>query len=285
MKNTIQTLEIDDISSSLRQFNFTPLAFGHFTCRKSSMEKPSYLSHYRLCVVSEGEFELGKDKQGVLLHQGDVFIVSPNSMYHATSHKENSVFYYFDFTLETPEENAQFQSLFHLKEHRYFPALLSKRQIENIFYLDNAVSKHFAGAHLMVECLLLKILIVMMKFMKESNQTYLLQDHESAKERLILECIQYIEHHLSVPFTIKEMADHFNYSENYIYKLFKETFDISCKTFILDYRLNKALHQLQTTSASISEIAFATGFSSVYHFSAAFKKKYGYSPSTLRRDT
>ena len=121
--------------------------------------------------------------------------------------------------------------------------------------------------------------------MKESNQTYLLQDHESAKERLILDCIQYIEHHLSVPFTIKEMADHFNYSENYIYKLFKETFGISCKTFILDYRLNKALHQLQTTSASISETAFAAGFSSVYHFSAAFKKKYGYSPSTLRRDT
>ena len=284
MRNTIQHLEIDDISLALRQFNFTPLAFGYFVCRKSAMEKPSYLSHYRLCVVSEGEFQLGKDKHGVLLHQGDVFIVSPNSMYHASSHTEDSIFFYLDFTLETPEENAKFQSLLHLKEHRYFPSLLSHRQLENLAYLDTAVSKHFAGAHLMVECLLLKILIVMMKFMKESNQTYLLQNHDSAKERLILNCIQYIDHHLSTPFTIKEMADDLNYSENYIYKLFKETFGIPCKTFILDYRLNKALHQLQTTSTHLSDIAESVGFSSIYHFSAAFKKKYGYSPSTLRKD-
>ncbi len=248
------------------------------------MDKSSYLNHYRLCIVKEGSFRLGKDADGYTLKKGDVFIVSPNTLYRASSNEENSIFYYLDFTFEDANDHITFHNLLNLKNYRHFSSMLNERQMQNLTHLDRSVEIGYPGTYLLVECMLIRILIVMLKTLKESNETYLIKDKDNAKEKLIVQCINYIDAHLSVPFAIKEMANELNYSENYIYKIFKETFQVSCKTYILDYRLNKALHELQTSSSSISDIAEMTGFSSIYHFSAAFKKKYGYSPSSLRKE-
>ena len=46
------------------------------------------------------------------------------------------------------------------------------------------------------------------------------------------------------------------------YKTFNETLNISCKTYILEYRLSKALQDLKSTTLPIAEIAQRNGFNS-----------------------
>ena len=49
--------------------------------------------------------------------------------------------------------------------------------------------------------------------------------------------------------------------------------------FFRKYKLNKAAAWLREGKYSISEIAVLTGFSTAAHFSVAFKKQFGVSPS------
>lgn len=53
----------------------------------------------------------------------------------------------------------------------------------------------------------------------------------------------------------------------------------SPNTFIMEYRLNKALALLNKNAGNVSEIAFETGFSCPSYFSKCFLKQYGNLPS------
>jgi AraC-like DNA-binding protein len=68
-------------------------------------------------------------------------------------------------------------------------------------------------------------------------------------------------------------------SEVYFRKLFREHLGITPKQFILNARIEEAKRLLDEGISSISSISSACGFSSVYHFSRAFKTAVGITPS------
>jgi AraC-like DNA-binding protein len=54
---------------------------------------------------------------------------------------------------------------------------------------------------------------------------------------------------------------------------------INPNTFFKTYKLNRAVELLAEGKMNISEIADYTGFSTLSHFSASFKKQFGVPPS------
>lgn len=54
---------------------------------------------------------------------------------------------------------------------------------------------------------------------------------------------------------------------------------LSPARYIQTVRLNMAAKMLENSDMSVTDIAIATGFSSIVHFSSSFKKKYGMSPT------
>lgn len=54
---------------------------------------------------------------------------------------------------------------------------------------------------------------------------------------------------------------------------------LSPARYIQTVRLNMAAKMLENSEMSVTDIAIATGFSSIVHFSSSFKKKYGISPT------
>lgn len=121
------------------------------------------------------------------------------------------------------------------------------------------------------------------KAFRKSQNSLNRKAHLQPEKKVFLECVEYIDANVSNQIVISEMARSLRYSENYIYKVFKEVLNISCKSFIIDYKLAKALHELKTTKKSINQIALDYGFSNIYYFSNAFKNKYGVSPSSIRK--
>ncbi len=79
--------------------------------------------------------------------------------------------------------------------------------------------------------------------------------------------------------TVAALAASANLSETYFRRLFKQLHGVSPKQYILDRRILRAKQLLSEQSASVSVIAEHCGFSSLYHFSRAFKSATGMSPS------
>lgn len=98
----------------------------------------------------------------------------------------------------------------------------------------------------------------------------------------------YIENNLSRSnLDIEEIAQRMGCSRRYIFRAFQAA-DTTPSQYIWDLRLERTREHLTTGSfrgGSISEIAFSCGFSSTAHFSRAFRKRYGMSPSEARRQT
>jgi len=67
-------------------------------------------------------------------------------------------------------------------------------------------------------------------------------------------------------------------------QLFKKHFGDSPGKYLRKVRIQRARDLLLISSASLQEIADATGFSSVYYFSKAFKDEIGRPPGTYRRE-
>lgn len=101
------------------------------------------------------------------------------------------------------------------------------------------------------------------------------------QERLLF-ARDYLIQHLALPPSLPELARLAGLNEFKLKKGFKEMFGQTVFGYLSDYRLADAKAQLQDRQKTASELAFELGYSSVQHFSAAFKKKFGVSPTGLK---
>ena len=103
---------------------------------------------------------------------------------------------------------------------------------------------------------------------------------EKNNYNIIRPAILYLEEHYNDPsLTNAALAEKAFISDVYFRKIFKQKFGVSPKQFILMQRVEKAKELLRDEHQSVSAIAEAVGYASVYHFSRSFKKITGYSPS------
>ena len=96
----------------------------------------------------------------------------------------------------------------------------------------------------------------------------------------------WIEEHLADPdLSLEKIAKSNGVSLRHLHYLFRLT-DLSVSEWILDRRLlrcHDALIRPELRSLSVTEVAYRFGFRSSSHFSTVFRRKFGHSPSELRR--
>lgn len=84
---------------------------------------------------------------------------------------------------------------------------------------------------------------------------------------------------------LKLVADELNVSYSWLRKTFKYFTGLSPHQYLLQLRIQQSRDLLISTSKSIKEIAYITGFESQYYFSRIFKQKTGFNPSDFRNRT
>lgn len=96
---------------------------------------------------------------------------------------------------------------------------------------------------------------------------------------------EYIQEHISTPLTLEQLAAHADFSPGHFLRCFKKTTGNTPHQYVVSTRLAKARELILGTQVELSEIARLTGFSSHSHLSAMAKRVWGFSPSSLRRNT
>jgi AraC-like DNA-binding protein len=84
--------------------------------------------------------------------------------------------------------------------------------------------------------------------------------------------------------SLRQVSDELEINPTYLSREFSKYFDnLSFGGYIRRLRIDKAIHLMETTDYSLTEIAYLTGFSDQSHFNRIFKKQTGQNPSAYKK--
>lgn len=104
--------------------------------------------------------------------------------------------------------------------------------------------------------------------------------NEADREKII-KAREVLLQHIGEPLTIKELSRKVAINECYLKKGFKELFGTTIFDFYQGQRMEHAKYLLYDKGLSVTEVSSLLGYSSISHFSTAFKKHTGIKPCEL----
>ena len=111
---------------------------------------------------------------------------------------------------------------------------------------------------------------------QDSHQT-------SGNKHKIERLLQRIQDNPGKWWTVSEMAEYCNVSENYLRTLFRKQTGLAPKEYIDNLKMNRAVEMLNSPQVKIYEIAKRLGYVDNYHFIRRFTKIIGQSPNKYRK--
>jgi AraC family transcriptional regulator len=104
--------------------------------------------------------------------------------------------------------------------------------------------------------------------------------NEADREKII-KAREILLQHIGEPITIKALSRKVAINECYLKKGFKEIFGTTIFDFYQSQRMEHAKYLLYDKGLSVTEVSLMLGYSSISHFSTAFKKHTGIKPCEL----
>jgi AraC-like DNA-binding protein len=104
--------------------------------------------------------------------------------------------------------------------------------------------------------------------------------NEADREKII-KAREILLQHIGEPITIKELSRKVAINECYLKKGFKELYGTTIFDFYQGQRMEHARYLLYEKGLSVTEVSMMLGYSSISHFSTAFKKQTGLKPCEL----
>ncbi|MEY2999900.1 MAG: hypothetical protein RL648_114 [Verrucomicrobiota bacterium] len=93
---------------------------------------------------------------------------------------------------------------------------------------------------------------------------------------------EYIEDNFLEIWRLREVAEAMGMDASYLSRLFKRYYHTTPYALLMQRKMEYALELLQTQQLSVQRVAELAGFTDPFHFSRAFKKIKGISPSRIR---
>lgn len=104
--------------------------------------------------------------------------------------------------------------------------------------------------------------------------------NESDREKIV-KAREILLQHIGEPITIKELSRKVAINECYLKKGFKELYGTTIFDFYQSQRMEHARYLLYEKGLTVTEVSMMLGYSSISHFSTAFKKQTGLKPCEL----
>lgn len=104
--------------------------------------------------------------------------------------------------------------------------------------------------------------------------------NEADRDKIIM-AREVLIQHIGEPITIKELSRKVAMNECYLKKGFKEMFGTTIFDFYQSQRMEHAKYLLYEKGLSVTDVSMILGYSSISHFSTAFKKHTGLKPCEL----
>ena len=151
--------------------------------------------------------------------------------------------------------------------------------------LDNILNHHFTGAmegifmNVQLHTALLCTLECLVTDKPEGFDCKFL-DRETDRNKIVL-AREVLLKNLEEQMTIKQLSQQVGINECYLKKGFKKMFGTTIFEFYQTQRMEHARYLLHEKGLTVTEVAYYLGYSSISHFSTAFRKHTGLKPCEL----
>lgn len=228
------------------------------------------LPYLSVVQAVEGSYDIQLGKDGVHNTGSSGFFIAPanvqQTILHNADEKSKNMVCRWVFL------KIKVNDLYALEDLYDFPVILSESHKEEMHACFNRL---FAADDVFEEYVcyyeIVKILSQISHKKKHQIPPYL--EH----------ALTYMKAHFRDKITVKEIAEHVNLSESYLYSVFKKEMGVSPITYLNHYRLSLAADELIKTDKTITEIADMVGIDDSVYFNKIFRKAYQMPPSNYRQ--
>ncbi|NSW90901.1 MAG: helix-turn-helix transcriptional regulator [Firmicutes bacterium] len=255
------------------QVNLIVAAYTHCPVNWRDIDYiPDYNKFYFICN-GEGWLKIGE--QEFYPKPGQLFFM-PAGVKQSYSTISNNTFvkYWCHFTAKIGDVN-----LYNFIRVPFFIDVINKKEVEKLFLkLIEFYERGEIASYLYAQSVLIEIFAYYIENIPKENLCF----SPSLPIEKLNHVLRYIENNISCDLTIEQLAKMASFHPNYFIRFFKKHMGNSPINYINRIRMEKAKDLLIIKDMNITEIAYAIGFNDVYHFSKAFKKYTGFSPTEFR---
>ena len=251
-----------------------------------------YRSHdyAELAFVLSGEGKYRLDDKIYPVQEGDLVVINPGVRHQAIFCPEAEVpateFFVGFSDIRITGCQANFMPCPEGKHILHTEGELRQRLMKLCASMEaeNAVRRQ--GRYFMLKSYLIQILLLVIREQCEPMERPKGCDFESANKKYVVEQIlNYVEEHYSEKISLDQIAENMYLSPFYVSRIFKSETGNAPIRHLINIRLEKAKELLEGGyQGSIQEVAAQVGYDDAYHFSKLFKKRFGISPSQVRRN-
>ncbi|MDR6340346.1 AraC-like DNA-binding protein [Filimonas zeae] len=253
--------------------------------------------YYRLYYIDQGCGDITNGKEHWLLEPGYMYLIPGFTLcnLHCASNMGQYFIHFFEDAansislfhnhrtiFKTPANDmdiAGFKRLLEINPHRKInrsdnPMVYEK----NIYYKEYEALNNQQPYALFIETQGILLQLVARFIGLQQGK----QDVTNGIPAKIVDLLGYINLNLNQAITVKKLADMTNYHPDYLSRLFMKLTGERPLSYIHTKRIERAQYLLVTTQLSLTEIAEATGFDNLPHFSRVFKNKTSLPPARYR---
>ena len=257
--------------------------FTLYYCGMSAYEKknswgPGVRDYYTLCHVTEGEGYLTLNGQDYHVTTGMCFLVPPKVL---VSYRPDPVhpwdYYFVAFNGQRIEDY-----LIRIGLNSTTPileALNGTTVLEECFQFILDADNYPKSKDLHA----ISGFYALLSALCELNEGAEPQTEKCNKQwKYVREALDFIEKNYTEPITVEEVSKFVGINRKYLTKLFNELVSDSPKSYLMNYRMEKACELLKETTLSVKEISHSVGYGDALVFSKVFKKMIGTCPREYR---
>ncbi|MCK6542953.1 AraC family transcriptional regulator [bacterium] len=258
-------------------------------CMACGLSKPELQQSFSISYIRNGYFEYNVYKNTLEAYTGRVLVDKPGYQYsvrHIRSISDECTI--FDFTDEFYHQIGEKygNGITWYLQNKDRSSLLLDCGVELDYWhsLIRSKIRNSATSRLEMDDLIIQLLTAVIghmsspatrKVLAEKNIKFHLLAIEKAKE--------FIAEKFTEDFSLLDVARYCCVSPFHFSRIFKQITSYTPHQYLLSYRLQHAAMLINSTSLSLTEICYMSGFSRSDYFSAAFSKKYKISPSQFRQ--
>ena len=252
-----------------RELLFYPTIIGKFEYEPGYYIQRNHFDSFLIMLIEEGTCEVLLSGKKHLAGRGSLVLLDCyNEHGYGSPSSWKNIWVHFD----GPMARAYYENITAL-----FGNVIVTGSYPSIHYELNSLYLEFAKETSVEETRASLHLTAMLNAILSGEK-----NSQSYNRNGIKRAIAYINEHFARPNRLNDLAELASLSPWYFTRLFKEETGLTPHQYLLETRISAAKYLLSTTSLTVREIAYRTGFPDESSFCASFKKREHMTPVSYK---